>query len=53
MSDIKVTQNDDKSFTIEWDENDPKYSLLNSLTEDQLRAMIIRNLEYHISRVKD
>lgn len=30
---IKVTENGDKTFTIEWDENDPKESILNGWTE--------------------
>lgn len=30
---IKVTENGDKTFTIFWDENDPKESILNGWTE--------------------
>ena len=47
---LKVTQKEDGSFDIEWDENDPKYSFLNTLTEEQLTAIIIRNLEHAIQQ---
>jgi hypothetical protein len=31
---INVNQEDDKSFTITWDENDPQESILNTWTEE-------------------
>lgn len=36
---FKVTENDDGTFAISWDENDPRYAFLNDLTEEQLSAM--------------
>jgi hypothetical protein len=45
---LKVTQKEDGSFDIEWDETDLKYAFLSTLTEEQLSAIIIRNLEYAI-----
>jgi len=30
---IKVEENEDRSFTISWDENDPSESILNTWTE--------------------
>ena len=37
---IEVTQNDDKTFTISWDENDPQESMFNDWTEkDFLNAI--------------
>lgn len=44
---IEVTHNPDGTFTIEWDENNPKYRVLNNLTEDQIKDIIIKNLEFH------
>ncbi len=31
---IEVTQDDDKTFTITWDENDPQESILNTWTQE-------------------
>lgn len=37
---IKVEENEDGSFTISWDENDPKESIFNTWTEeDFIRAI--------------
>lgn len=47
---LKVTQKEDGSFDIEWDETDPKYAFLNTLTEEQLSAIIIKNLEYVVQQ---
>lgn len=33
MMTIKVTQDEENKFTISWDENDPKESILNGWTE--------------------
>jgi hypothetical protein len=37
---LKVTQNDDKTFTLEWDKEDPKWSFLNNLTSKEITAII-------------
>ena len=37
---LKVTQNEDKTFTLEWDKEDPKWSFLNGLTSKEIAAMI-------------
>ena len=37
---LKVVQNDDKTFTIEWDKEDPKWSFLNNLTSKEITAII-------------
>lgn len=39
-----VNQNEDGTFTIEWDPNDPKWSMLNDIPEDELQQIIISNL---------
>lgn len=45
--DIEVTQNPDGTFTIEWDESDPKYKILNDLTEEQIKDIIMKNIEFY------
>ena len=45
---IRVTQNDDQTFTIDWDENDPQESILNHWTEEDFINAIenkLRSLE--------
>jgi len=37
---LKVTQNEDKTFTLEWDKEDPKWSFLNGLTSKEITAII-------------
>ena len=37
---LKVTQNDDGSYSLEWDKNDPKWSWLNELTPEEIQSMI-------------
>jgi hypothetical protein len=35
-----VTENEDGTIRIEWDSQDPKYSFLNGLTEEQVTAIL-------------
>ncbi len=42
---LSVEYNDDGTFTIEWDPNDPKWSMLNGIPEDELQQIIIANLK--------
>jgi hypothetical protein len=42
---IDVTQNEDGSFSISWDENDPRESILNSYTQDDFKALIQNYLD--------
>ena len=37
---LKITQNEDDSFTLEWDKEDPKWSFLNGLTSKEITAII-------------
>ena len=37
---IKVEQEEDGSFTISWDENDPKESMFNSWTKEDFQNAI-------------
>lgn len=37
---LKITQNDDGSYEINWDKNDPNWKFLNNLTSDQIQIMI-------------
>jgi len=35
---FNVTENEDGSFTVEWDPNDPLYSVFNDMTSEQMSA---------------
>ena len=37
---LKVYQNEDGSFSLEWDKEDTKWSWLNGLTSKQLQVII-------------
>ena len=37
---LKVSQNEDGSFTLEWDKDDPQWSFLNELTSKEITAII-------------
>lgn len=41
MSDsLKVTQNEDGSFTLDWDKEDPEWSWMNNLTSKELQDIV-------------
>ena len=37
---LKVSQNEDGSFTLEWDKEDPQWNFLNGLTSQEIQTMI-------------
>ena len=37
---LKVEQNQDGSFTLEWDKEDPQWNFLNGLTSKEITAII-------------
>lgn len=41
---LQVTENEDGTLQISWDENDPKYSFMNGLTEAQITAIIEQSI---------
>jgi hypothetical protein len=46
---IEVTQNEDGTFDISWDENDPKESIFNTWTEEDF----VRAISQHIENTVD
>jgi hypothetical protein len=50
---LKVTENEDGSFAIEWDPNDPRYSMFNDMSEEQLTEFIIQGLRERIEGFDD
>ena len=37
---LKIDQNEDGTFTLEWDKDDPQWSFLNGLTSKEITAII-------------
>jgi len=37
---LKVTQNEDGSFTMDWDPQDPKWSWMNKLTQKEIQVIM-------------
>ena len=37
---LKIYQNKDGSFSVEWDKNDPQWSFLNNLTSKEIQTFI-------------
>lgn len=37
---LKVIENDDGTFTLEWDPCDSRWSVLNDMTSEEVRAML-------------
>jgi hypothetical protein len=37
---LKVNQNDDGTFKVEWDKQDPNWAFLNELTSEQIEELI-------------
>jgi hypothetical protein len=40
-----VKENEDGTFTLEWDEKDPRWSMLNGLTQEEVTAILIEGFE--------
>ena len=49
---IDVTQNEDGSFNIDWDETDPKESILNTYTQEDFKALIKNYLDQNQNTTK-
>tara|TARA_R100001463_G_scaffold78291_8_gene132549 strand:+ start:1052 stop:1264 length:213 start_codon:yes stop_codon:yes gene_type:complete len=50
---LSITENDDGTFEVQWDENDPRYSMFKGLTEEQIQVMITEGLREIINREAD
>ena len=47
MSDsLKVNQNEDGSFSLEWDRQDPNWKFLNDLTSKEIQVIIDQAIKY-------
>ena len=45
---LKITENEDGSFTIDWDPQDPKWSWLNGLTSKEIQVIMEQAIKEHL-----
>lgn len=45
---LKVTENDDGTFTVEWDPCDSRYSVFNDMTAEELSAMLMEQIKSYL-----
>jgi hypothetical protein len=50
---FRVTENDDGTLAIEWDQNDPRNSFLNDMTQEELNAFFTRAIEELIDNLEE
>ena len=46
---LKITQNEDGSYTMDWDKEDPKWSWMNSLTSKEIQVIMEQAIEDFIN----
>ena len=42
---LKINQNTDGSFSVEWDKKDPKWNFLNNLTSKEIQTIVEKVVE--------
>ena len=42
---LKVDQNKDGTFSLEWDKNDPNWKFLNSMTSKEIQEIVNQAIE--------
>ena len=45
---LKVTENEDGTFTVEWDPCDSRYSVFNDMTAKELSAMLMEQIKSYL-----
>jgi len=48
---LKISQNEDGSFTIDWDPQDPRWSFLNGLTSTEIQVMIEQAIKDYLDEL--
>ena len=49
---LKITQNEDKSFTLDWDPQDPRWSFLNCLTSKEVQIIMEQAIQDYLDDLK-
>lgn len=48
---LKITQNEDGTFTMDWDKEDPKWSWLNGLTSKEIQVIVEQAIKEHLDGI--
>ena len=43
---LKIDQNNDGSFTVEWDKQDPNWMFMNDLTSEEIEGIVQEAIRY-------
>lgn len=46
---LKITQNEDGSFTMDWDSEDPNWKFLNGLTSKEIQVIVEQAIKDHLN----
>ena len=46
---LKIIENADGSFTMDWDKEDPKWSWMNSLTSAEIQVIVQQAVKEHLN----
>jgi hypothetical protein len=46
---LKITENEDGSFTVTWDPQDQKWNWLNGKTSEEISAIILEAIQEYIN----
>jgi hypothetical protein len=46
---LKITQNEDGSFTMDWDPQDPRWTWLNGLTSEQVSLIMDQAIKDYLN----
>jgi hypothetical protein len=49
---LKISQNEDGSFSMEWDKQDPKWSWLNGLTNKEIQVIMKQAIQDYLDDLK-
>ena len=42
---LKINQNNDGSFSVDWDKNDPRWQFMNNLTSKEIQGIIEQTMK--------
>ena len=46
---LKITQNEDGSYTMDWDPQDPQWSWMNGLTQKEIQVIMEQAIKDHLN----
>lgn len=50
---LTLTEQEDGSLKIEWDTEDPRYSMLNGLSEEEIQSLLMKAIKIHTEETTD